>query len=255
MTLLFAPKSFSRSSSVRTLRYFSAPRSIYISVPLQISSLTARVPLKSATMADRDLANTSIRTGSSSAEYISTDGQVNELHDRVAKVAERFSISSGSGELQSQVLNPTPGSKLDPSSPTFDARVWVKEFIRLTESDPQSAPSRSLGVAFKELGVFAYTTAAEYQKTTGNVVIGLATYLARWLRGNPHGRRVDILRNFEGVAEKGEMVLVLGPPGSGCSTLLKTLSGETADLNITPESYINFRGLFLIAHSTSMTFC
>ncbi|KAJ6149147.1 hypothetical protein N7471_000346 [Penicillium samsonianum] len=128
-------------------------------------------------MADRDLANTSIRTGSSSAEYISTDGQVNELHDRVAKVAERFSISSGSGELQSQVLNPTPGSKLDPSSPTFDARVWVKEFIRLTESDPQSAPSRSLGVAFKELGVFAYTTAAEYQKTTGNVLFDRVTLI------------------------------------------------------------------------------
>lgn len=202
-------------------------------------------------MADDNLANTRVRTGSSSAEHTSTDDQANELHDRVAKVAERLSISSGSGEWQSEVLTPTPGSKLDPSSLAFDARVWVKEFIRLTESDPNYAPSRSLGVAFKKLGVFAYITAAEFQKTTGNVIIGLTTYLARWLSGNRDGRRVDILRNFEGVIEKGEMLLVLGPPGSGCSTLLKTLSGETADLNITPDSYINFRGSFLIAHSTS----
>ncbi|KAJ5382386.1 hypothetical protein N7517_000297 [Penicillium concentricum] len=183
---------------------------------------------------------------SATAEHTSTDGQVNDLQDEVAKVAERLSIlSSASGEWQSQVLNPTPGSKLDPSSPAFDARLWVKEFIRLTESDPKSAPSRSLGVAFKALSVFAYTTGAEFQKTTGNVVIGLTTYLARWLRGNRHARRADILRDFEGVAEKGEMLLVLGPPGSGCSTLLKSLSGETADLNLTPESYVNFQGLDL----------
>lgn len=185
------------------------------------------------------------------AKRTSTDGQVNELHDGVAKVAERLSISSASGQGQSQVLNPTPGSKLDPLSPAFDARVWVKEFIRLTESDPGSAPSRSLGVAFKELGVFAYGTAAEFQKTTGNVLIEITTYLARWLRGNRHGRRVDILRDFEGVVERGEMMLVLGPPGSGCSTLLKSLSGETEDLNVTPESYINFRGSFLMRCSTS----
>jgi ATPase subunit of ABC transporter with duplicated ATPase domains len=171
--------------------------------------------------------------------------QENKLRDEVANVAKRLSTSSASENGQPHVLNPTPGSNLDPSSPAFDARTWVKQFNRLLESDPESAPPRSLGVAFKKLGVFAYGTAAEFQKTTGNVLIEAATYPARWFRGNRHGRRVDILRNFEGVVEKGEMLLVLGPPGSGCSTLLKSLAGETADLNVTPESYINFRGLLL----------
>jgi ABC-type glutathione transport system ATPase component len=171
--------------------------------------------------------------------------QENKLHNGVANVAKRLSTSSASENGQPHVLNPTPGSNLDPSSPAFDARTWVKEFNRLLESDPESATPRSLGVAFKQLGVFAYGTAAEFQKTTGNVLIEAATYLGRWLRGDRHGRRVDILRNFEGVVEKGEMLLVLGPPGSGCSTLLKSLAGETADLNVTPESYINFRGLLL----------
>lgn len=186
-------------------------------------------------MVDYNFANKRVRTDLSSqpttaAEHTSTDSQMNELQGEVAKVVGRLSMSSASGNWQSQALNSTPGSKLDPSSPAFDARVWVKEFIRLTESDSKCAPSRSLGVAFKELCVVAYTTGSEFQKTTGNMVTELATYVARWLRGNRHGRRMYILRDFEGVAEKEEMLLVLGPPGSGCSTLLKSLSGEMAGI-------------------------
>lgn len=167
----------------------------------------------------------------------------NNLDEEVANVVKRLSSSSISEEGRPKLLNPTPGSNLDASSPAFDARAWVKEFNSLLESDPNSAPPRSLGVAFKQLGVFAYGNATEFQKTTGSVVIETAAYLTRWLRGNRRGRRVNILRDFEGVVEKGEMLLVLGPPGSGCSTLLKSLAGETADLNVSPESYINFRGL------------
>ncbi|EFQ98073.1 multidrug resistance protein CDR1 [Nannizzia gypsea CBS 118893] len=181
------------------------------------------------------------------AQHMSTSNQADELRYGISKVAIRLSISSNSVPIgeQSQVLNPLPGSRLDPSSPAFDARLWVKEFIRLVESDPASAPFRSLGVAFKDLSVFAYGTAAELQKTTGNVVFGAITHLSKWFRGNRYGRRVDILCDFEGVLEAGEMLLVLGPPGSGCSTLLKSLSGETSGLHVAPESYINFRGLNL----------
>lgn len=172
-------------------------------------------------------------------KYHSEAGQGNNLGDEVAHVAKQLSLSSASEEGHLHLLQPTPGGNLDPSSPAFDARFWVKEFNKFLESDPDAAPPRSLGVAFKQLGVFAYGTAAELQKTTASVVIEAATYLTRWLGGNRQGPRVDILRDFEGVVEKGEMLLVLGPPGSGCSTLLKSLAGETADLNVTPESYIN----------------
>lgn len=164
------------------------------------------------------------------------------LSEDVAELAERWSYSSTSLGSGSQGLNPKPGSHLDPLSANFDARIWVKEFIRITESDPKSAPSRVLGLAFKDLNVFGWGTGAEYQTTTGSVLTDTISYLIRLVRGNRHGRQVDILRGFEGVVEKGEMLLVLGPPGSGCSTLLKTLSGETATLQVSAESYINFRG-------------
>jgi hypothetical protein len=56
-------------------------------------------------------------------QHTSFDDQVNELHNEFAKAAERFSISSASEKGLSQALNPISSSKLDPSSPAFDARV------------------------------------------------------------------------------------------------------------------------------------
>lgn len=40
----------------------------------------------------------------------------------------------------------------------------------------------------------------------------------------------------------GEMLVVLGRPGSGCSTLLKTISGETDGFFVDPTSEINYQG-------------
>ena len=40
------------------------------------------------------------------------------------------------------------------------------------------------------------------------------------------GREFDILKDFKGVAKPGEMVLVLGRPGSGCTTFLKVISNQ-----------------------------
>lgn len=37
------------------------------------------------------------------------------------------------------------------------------------------------------------------------------------------GREFDILRGFRGLVRPGEMVLVLGRPGSGCTTFLKVI--------------------------------
>lgn len=43
---------------------------------------------------------------------------------------------------------------------------------------------------------------------------------------NNKGREVDILSNFRGVVKPGEMVLVLGRPGSGCTTFLKVIANQ-----------------------------
>ena len=40
------------------------------------------------------------------------------------------------------------------------------------------------------------------------------------------GQEIDILKHFRGVAKPGEMVLVLGRPGSGCTTFLKVIANQ-----------------------------
>lgn len=54
--------------------------------------------------------------------------------------------------------------------------------------------------------------------------------------------KIQILRDFEGVIKSGELLVVLGKPGSGCSTLLKTISGETHGFYIGEGSNINYQG-------------
>ena len=40
------------------------------------------------------------------------------------------------------------------------------------------------------------------------------------------GKEFNILQNFRGVAKPGEMILVLGRPGSGCTTFLKVIANQ-----------------------------
>jgi ATP-binding cassette subfamily G (WHITE) protein 2 (PDR) len=58
------------------------------------------------------------------------------------------------------------------------------------------------------------------------------------------GPEKTILNKFEGVLRSGELLVVLGRPGSGCSTLLKTLTGELYGLNMDEKSVIHYNGKF-----------
>ncbi|KAF4985237.1 hypothetical protein FGRMN_11255 [Fusarium graminum] len=147
-------------------------------------------------------------------------------------------------DMSSNAMYPRHNSNLDPSLASFDAYAWTKELIELIESDPDSAPSRALGVAFKDLSVFGSSTGTQFQASYGNIVASIISDLTRYLSNRQReDKRLTILRDFEGIVEKGEMLLVLGPPGSGCSTFLKTLSSQTADLEVSQDAYINYRGI------------
>lgn len=161
-----------------------------------------------------------------------------ELRDLALRATA--SLPSAEGRWH-QVLNPKSDSSLDPQSPTFDGRSWVKTFVDLYNSSLPTRP-RSLGVAFRNLTVCGDTSGARHQTSAGNVFLSAIESVARRLGGVQQSKQVTILQDFEGVLDEGELLLVLGPPGSGCSTLLKTIAGETAGLRESPETSWNFRG-------------
>ncbi|KAK9242212.1 ATP-binding cassette transporter CGR1 [Lipomyces tetrasporus] len=165
------------------------------------------------------------------------------LEDDLGDLARQLTLASDAIGHEVKAYDPEPGSHLDPKSPTFDAQAWVKAVIRLSETDPQAAPSRFLGVAFKNLSAYGWSTGTESQPTVFNIVLGALSSLAGLVGANRRGKRIDILRDFEGVIEEKELLLVLGPPGSGCSTFLKSLTGETLGFKVSDESYMNYRGI------------
>ncbi|KAM0124494.1 hypothetical protein ACHAO1_011013 [Botrytis cinerea] len=139
-------------------------------------------------------------------------------------------------------FNPVPGSKLDPMSENFKPRAWVKSLLHLKSRDPENFPDRTAGIGFRNLNVYGYGNATDYQKNVGNAWLGLGGLL-RTITGTQRPQRIDILHDFDGLVQSGEMLVVLGPPGSGCSTLLKTIAGETHGIYLGEESELNYQGI------------
>ncbi|KAF8069197.1 pleiotropic drug resistance ABC transporter [Lyophyllum atratum] len=84
--------------------------------------------------------------------------------------------------------------------------------------------TRELGVQWENLRVVGLGSTAAYQETFGSL-LNPATIIEKVQRmRNPPLR--DIISGFEGVVRPGEMLLVLGRPGSGCTTFLKTVANQ-----------------------------
>ncbi|WWC87080.1 uncharacterized protein L201_001966 [Kwoniella dendrophila CBS 6074] len=129
-------------------------------------------------------------------------------------------------------------SDLDPFSKHFNSKRWMKGFMTALQS---TGPMKKSGISFKNLAVHGFGSDADYQKTVANIPLaGLGAI--RDLIGN-RKRKVQILNSMDGYLETGEMLVVLGPPGSGCTTMLKTIAGEMNGIFLDEASQLNYRGI------------
>ncbi|GJC88861.1 ZEB2-regulated ABC transporter 1 [Colletotrichum liriopes] len=159
-----------------------------------------------------------------------------EIHDLARRLT---SASHGGGHS----LFPEPSDPtIDPKDPKFDARKWAAAFYRLQTNALHGNAPNTVGLAFKDLQVYGLGTTMDYQKTVGNFFLEAAA-LASWVMPSRKKQRIDILHNLEGVIQSGEMLAVLGPPGSGCTTLLKTIAGETHGFYIADGATLNYQGI------------
>lgn len=159
----------------------------------------------------------------------------------VHALARKHTQQSTYSEAEKNPLEAGEDSRLNPNSKNFSAKAWAKSLMHLQLQDPEHNPVRTSGVAFRNLNVFGYGAETDYQQTVGSVWLQAGAALARLVTRKKQ-RRVDILRNFEGVVRAGELLVVLGPPGSGCTTFLKTISGETHGFQVEKDSYLNYQG-------------
>jgi len=163
-----------------------------------------------------------------------------EVHN-LARAITQHSVRHPDGKH----VNPFEGSSdplLDPASPRFNARAWTKTIMGLQSRDPERYPTRTAGISYKNLAAHGFGEATDYQKTFGNYPLEIPSML-RGLIGRKKQTKIQILKDFDGLVRSGEMLVVLGRPGSGCSTLLKTISGETDGFFVDERSSVNYQGI------------
>ncbi|KAL2271986.1 hypothetical protein VTJ83DRAFT_1357 [Remersonia thermophila] len=126
---------------------------------------------------------------------------------------------------------------LNPDSADFDVTKWVRHFIR--QLNEQGHQASHLGVLWRDLDVFGSGSALQLQETVTSVLAAPARVgeMAR------NKQRKQILHGFHGLLRSGELLVVLGRPGSGCSTFLKTICGETDGLMLGREAKVHYNGV------------
>ncbi|KAL9949874.1 ZEB2-regulated ABC transporter 1 [Verticillium nonalfalfae] len=181
---------------------------------------------------------------STSDDDTGNETEMERRHSIVQDLARQYtqhSIVDIQGNPQTLFGSDDPNSKLNPRGEKFSARSWAKTLAKMTTE--QGAGFRQAGFCYQNMNVFGYGNETDYQKDVSNVwleVSGLAKKLTSKTGGQ---RRIDILQDFDGVVEAGEMLVVLGPPGSGCSTFLKTIAGELNGIHVDDQAYFNYQGM------------
>jgi hypothetical protein len=56
-------------------------------------------------------------------------------------------------------------SVLNPNSPNFQPKAFAKSLLNLQARDPEKWKLRTAGFAFKDLNVYGFGSATDYQKT------------------------------------------------------------------------------------------
>jgi ATP-binding cassette subfamily G (WHITE) protein 2 (PDR) len=204
----------------------------------------------------------------SSSSSTSEKGNMDEpnpdlQHDReVHDLVQKFTTKSEQLHLGSP-FDDAEGTPLDPNCDQFRGKLWARAFYDLRYSSDEAIP-RAAGVAFRDLNVWGRGSPTDFQSTVGNNILKLPALFGKG------SQKIEILRNLDGLVLPGEQLCVLGPPGydsvsaltlyqpiltclrSGCSTLLKTIAGETYGFQVSPESHLNYQGVPAKEMSTNL---
>ncbi|KAJ9266327.1 hypothetical protein DTO212C5_6414 [Paecilomyces variotii] len=164
-----------------------------------------------------------------------SDSERDQLKRIATQQSEKLSeVQTHAGDAISDVDTKSPS--LDPKSNEFDLSKWMLFQLRKYESG-KFKPRRT-GVIFKNLSVYGSGAAIQIQHT----VTSMLTSQFR-LKGVDQKARKTILHDFHGCLKRGEMLMVLGRPGAGCSTFLKSISADVTGLDIDKAAEITYDGI------------
>lgn len=134
-------------------------------------------------------------------------------------------------DVESSAGNTEAAAEENDDDDDFELDEFIREGHFEKRKDGRSA--KKVGVIFKNLTVEGVGETVQFVKTLPDAVLGtfgpdlyhlLSSFLP-FLRSDG-GKRRTLINDFSGVVRDGEMMLVLGRPGSGCSTFLKAIANN-----------------------------
>lgn len=118
----------------------------------------------------------------------------------------------------------------------FELGSFLKEghFEKHTETGDSA---KKVGVVFKNLTVKGAGSTNTYAKTLPDAILGtfgpdLYRLICRFIPAlsfGQHQQTRTLINDYTGIVRDGEMMLVLGRPGSGCTTFLKAIANKRND--------------------------
>ncbi|KAM7198531.1 putative ABC transporter [Rhypophila sp. PSN 637] len=141
------------------------------------------------------------------------------------------------------------------ASPSADDQddFHLEQFMRdghLEKRTESGESTKKIGVVFKNVTVKGVSSSASFVRTLPQAILGtfgpdFYHILSNWfpaLRFGRQGELRTLLHNFTGVVRHGEMMLVLGRPGSGCSTFLRVIANNRGSF-ASVEGEVSYSGI------------
>ncbi|KAL4787431.1 ABC-2 type transporter-domain-containing protein [Aspergillus varians] len=211
----------------------------------------ATTEIEEARNADSKQPSTGEKLTSGSASILSSTETARDERDyehaaeeeitRLAQQLTHQSTKYSTHNIENPFIDVNEESSLNPANPNFKAKNWMKNILALSSRDPERYPARQAGLSFRNLSIHGYGSPTDYQKDVFNSVLQIGG-LVRSIMGAGN-QKIEILRRFDGLVKAGEMLVVLGRPGSGCSTFLKTIAGEMNGIHMDKDSELNYQGI------------
>jgi ATP-binding cassette, subfamily G (WHITE), member 2, PDR len=140
------------------------------------------------------------------------DAEIGRLARRLVRHQDSTAVDMKGTSNARHVLNIENDSCLDPYSPKFDPRCWMRFLFGSNLDHTTSSDPRITSVALKNLQVYGRRRLAE-NLASARDFSGKVTSILTRLVGSSTSHDLHILREFDGLLKEGEMLLVLGRSG------------------------------------------
>ena len=178
----------------------------------------------------------SMRTREDGGLFRTMTGKSNRRGETPRPQRTATSTTTGRGTSEADDLEAGDAEGVAEKEEEFEMGPFLKEgyFEKRTDT---GASAKKVGVVFKNLTVKGAGSTATSTKTLPDAILGtfgldLYHLISRFiptLKFNRHQQLRTLTNDFTGIVRDGEMMLVLGRPGSGCTTFLKAIANKRGD--------------------------